>query len=52
MQSSFKSCKVILELMEGETKAEAEPERITIDLKDDEKFSFCKLGEGDAEKLS
>jgi hypothetical protein len=52
MQSSFRSCKFILELIEGETKAEAEPERTTIDLKDDEKFSFCILGEGEAEKLS
>ena len=52
IQSSFRSCKFILELIEGETNAEKEPERTTIDLKDDDKFSFCILGEGEAEKLS
>ena len=52
MQSSFKSYKEILELTEGETKEMAEPWRRIIDLKDDDKISFGKLGEGEAEKLS
>ena len=52
MQSSFKSCKEILELIEGETIEMAEPWRRIIDLKDDDKISFGKLGEGEAEKLS
>ena len=52
MQSSFRFCKEILEWTEGETMDVAEPWWRIMDLKDDDKFSLGKLGEGDAEKLS